>query len=565
MKSPVRSATLLAGVLLLVTVLPAQQPAVPVQMADGRSGMVVSGHPAATAAGVEILKAGGNVIDAVVAVSLSLGVTEPYGSGLGGKIAIVYREARTGKVTVVEALDAASTHLDAAAFRKAPADERKKGAGSVGVPGLAAGLMTAHERWGKLPRATVVAPAIKLAGDGFQVQSGQVRFFRAQLSKLQGNPALGSVYLPGGEIPRAGQRIVNADLAKTLGYLAEKGADGFYRGPVAEAIVKDLQSLGSPIALDDFAGYRARVTEPLKVKFAGIEVYSTPPPTSGGGIALLTLASLDGEKLPGKSIFAPEAMNRYMRVYLEANYAARATIGDIAGSRKDWEALLAAPSLARIREQASAGAASPALVWAGDEAADDGALAAETTHFVVMDREGNVASVTQSQSNHFGSGIMAAGTGVVLNNSLSNFATVATHPNTARPGGRPATTITPTILVSGGRTLAGVGLPGGGRIPATIVQVLVDRLLFGRSFDQAIGAPRFHPSVRPIKDRAPGFQTEKETDDALAETLKSRYGWTVAADEDTESFGGVNAIEMLPGGVLRGYADQRRSNAAAGY
>lgn len=566
MKPPLRCAALLVGLWLAgaPVVIAAYEP-VPVQVADAANGMVVSGHPDATAAGVEILKAGGNVIDAAVAVSLSLGVAEPYGSGLGGKIVIVYREARTGKVTVVEALDAASKHLDAEAFRRWPADDRRRGAGSVGVPGLPAGLMVAHGRWGRLPRAAVIAPAIRLAGEGFEVQPRQVGFFRAQLGKMQENPGLAAIYLPGGELPKRGQRIVNADLAKTLGVLAEKGADGFYRGPVAAAIVQALQDAGSVIAADDFTGYEARIVEPLKVRFRDVDVFSAPPPVSGGGIALLALAAYGDGKTPGSSLFDPADMNHFMRTYAEANVAARLTIGDIASSRRDWEALLSAASLAKLRQRAAASVT--ALTWGGDWQLmmDDGAMAAETTHFVIMDREGNTVSVTQSQSNHFGSGIVPAGTGVVLNNSLSNFSTNATHPNTARAGGRPASTITPTILVRGNRTLAGVGLPGGGRIPSTVTQILLDRLAYGRPFEQVIGAPRFHPATRPTRGKAPEFQTEKNTDAALANVLKAQYGWAGDVDGATESFGGVTAVEVLPDGRLRGYADQRRSNAAAGY
>ena len=537
----------------------------PVQVAEGRGGMVAAGHPDATAAGVTVLQAGGNAIDAAVAVGFALGVTEPYGSGLGGKLALVYREAKTGKVTVLEALDEASGHLDPAAFRALTANERRLGPQSVAVPGFVAGMLEAHARWGVKSRAELIAPAIKLAEDGFVVRAPQVKFFRAQDQKLQDNAELGRIYRPDGKLPEAGQRLVNADLARTLRLVAEKGADGFYRGPVAEALVKSLADAGSPVRADDLTGYRARLVEPLRVRFKGREVFSAPPPVSGGGVYLLTLAALETERLDGDSILRPEAMDKIMRVFLEADEAGRLVLGDRDRSRQDWESLLGTKSLAELRKEAES---SPArsTAWTPGAAVDDfEAMAAETTHFVVVDRAGNVVSATQSQSNHFGSGVVPPGTGVVLNNSLSNFNRTAGNPNEVAPGRRPRTTITPAVIVKDGKLVAGLGLPGGSRIPSAMVQVTMDYLVFGRSLEDAIGAPRFHAVTRREGDATNRFETERETDQDLAEALRARFGWQDGTDSDTESFGGFTAVEVMPDGRLRGYADQRRSNTAMGY
>jgi gamma-glutamyltranspeptidase / glutathione hydrolase len=186
-------------------------------------------------------------------------------------------------------------------------------------------------------------------------------------------------------------------------------------------------------------------------------------------------------------------------------------------------------------------------------------------HFVVVDKAGNVVSATQSQSNHFGSGLVPPGTGVVLNNSLSNFNRTRGNPNEVAPGRRPRTTIAPTVIVKNGRLLAGIGLPGGSRIPSAMVQVVTDYLFFGRPLDEAIAAPRFHPVTRRSSDPTNRFETEKETDYRLAGELKTSYGWKDGTDSETESFGGFNAVEVMPDGRLRGYADQRRSNTAMGY
>jgi gamma-glutamyltranspeptidase/glutathione hydrolase len=196
-----------------------------------------------------------------------------------------------------------------------------------------------------------------------------------------------------------------------------------------------------------------------------------------------------------------------------------------------------------------------------EEPDHDELQAAETTHFVVIDGAGNIVSATQSLSLHFGAGMVVPGTGIVLNNTLSNFNTISGSPNEVAPGRRPRTTISPTIIVREGRPVAALGLPGGARIPSAVVQVVVDHLQFGTPLEAAIGAPRFHGLNRTNLR----YETERETDDSLVEALHSRFNWQNETNEGTETFGGFNAAEILPDGRLRGFADQRRSNAAMGF
>jgi gamma-glutamyltranspeptidase / glutathione hydrolase len=533
-----------------------------VQVAEADSAMVVSGHREASSIGIAVLEAGGNAIDAAVAVSLALGVAEPYGSGLGGKLALLYRDAATGEVYFIEALDAAPSGLDPEAFRAAPAAERGRGGLSVGVPGLPAGLMLAHEQWGLLPRQQVIAPVIALAREGFTVEEGQVRFFQSQQAMLRRHEGLTRLYLREDQPPKAGDRLANEDLAATLELLAQQGASGFYAGPVAEAIVTELQRRGNPITLDDFAAYRAHLLAPLSITFRGTEIFSAAPPVSGGGTYLLALAALEDEQLAESALFSPAALDRVMRVFLECDAAARSALGDAPDSRERLVRLLTPEQLALLRERSRQ--TEPALTSSFNPAEGE-AMAAETTHFVVVDAAGNVASVTQSQSLHFGSGIVPPGTGVILNNSLSNFALSRGGVNEVQPNRRPRTTITPAIWVRHGRPMAALGLPGGARIPSAMVQVTVAALAFDQPLDVAIAAPRFHPLGRPSDARELSFQTELETDRQLAQVLRDEFGWSAASGEGTEVFGGVNAVEFLPDGRLRGYADQRRSNAVVGF
>lgn len=534
----------------------------PVQVAEGIHGIVAAGHPDATAAGIAILQAGGNAVDAAVAVSLALGVAEPYGSGIGGKLSLLYRDAATGRVTSVEGLDVASRNLDPAIFRQQDSNTRKLGPHSVAIPGLVAGLIEAHQRWGNLPLANVVEPAVKLAEEGFVVHAAQVRFFRSQLQKLRNDPELSRLYLPGGQLPVAGRRLVNEDLGRTLRRIGQFGHAGLYEGPVAEAIVSCLRESGSPIDLQDFANFRAVVEESIHVAFRGHEIHSAPPPVSGGGVVLLTLAALDGIRLEGTSARTPSVMDQVMRVFIEANARGLRILGDAPGSRSNWEAMLQPDQLDELRRSALADSPSAQTsISLLEEPDHDELQAAETTHFVVIDGAGNIVSATQSLSLHFGAGMVVPGTGIVLNNTLSNFNTISGSPNEVAPGRRPRTTISPTIIVREGRPVAALGLPGGARIPSAVVQVVVDHLQFGTPLEAAIGAPRFHGLNRTNLR----YETERETDDSLVEALHSRFNWQNETNEGTETFGGFNAAEILPDGRLRGFADQRRSNAAMGF
>ena len=293
---------LLGRTLLAVTVavLAAIARAMPVDVmpVTAPSGMVVAAHPQAAAIGVEVLKRGGNAIDAAVAISLAVGVAEPYGSGLGGKLMLLYYEAKTKKVFVVDGMDACGSALDPEGYRKLSAEAHSYGYSSVCVPGLAAGLWAAHQNWGVQKWADDVAPAIGLAREGFEILPKSRDMFDEQLAKLRrGDTELARLYLPGGELPAVGARLKNEDLAHTMELLARRGRDGFYRGEVAEKIVAASQRGGGVLTLDDFARYEARITEPVAMDFRGYRLVCAPPPALGPAIFLPRVEST-GERKP---------------------------------------------------------------------------------------------------------------------------------------------------------------------------------------------------------------------------------------------------------------------------
>ena len=541
---------------------------VSVEVVKAAHGMVVAGHPQAAQAGVDILQAGGNAIDAAVAVSLALGVAEPYSSGLGGKLMLLYYEAASGRTYALDAMDAAGS-LDVAAYLRRPEEDRSYGYGSVCVPGLAAGLWTAHQKWGRQPWADNIAPALKLARAGFEVLPKTRIFFAEQEKKLRrGDAEIARLYLPDGKLPVVGSHLANADLARTLELLAQHGRDGFYRGPVAAAIVAASAQGGGALTLDDLAHYEARLVEPIGLDFRGYRLLASPPPTNGAPLFLTIMKALEDETFAGGPLRSAVNLDRIGRVWREVQPLVQRGLGDAPEAYFNYEKMIAPDSIAAIRRRARAPTvAVPAVAWWADSGASESAMAA-TTHFIVADAAGNIVCATQSQSLHFGAGVVPSGTGVVLNDSMSNFAyTDPRSINYVAPGKRPRSTIAPTIVFRSGQPILAIGIPGAARIPTALLQALLDRLAFDRPLREAIGDTRVHFELNWRKDNQESLQAEASLPAADFAAL-SRLGWKVELAEPAgagQIFGGINAIEVNAAGGYTGYADPRRTNAARGY
>lgn len=531
-------------------------------------GLVVAAHPQAAAAGLSVLQAGGNAIDAAVATSLAVGVAEPYGSGLGGKLMLLYYEAKSGKTTVVDGMDAAGS-LDVESYKKRPTEDRSYGYGSVCVPGLAAGLWAAHQKWGAKPWADTVQPAIALARAGFRILPKSREFFEESEKKLhRGDAEIARLYLPAGKLPVVGTLLPNEDLARTMELLAQLGRDGFYRGPVAAALVKASQQGGGVLTLDDLARYEARITEPLAMDFRGYRIFAAPPPAQGPALFLTIMKALEDEAFGAGLLRTPANLDKIGRVLRVVAPLVSSSVGDAPQSRALVEKLLAPDSIRDIR--AKAFAAKPAgvtAVFPDDNPFHESPMAA-TTHFLVADSAGNIVCATQSQSLHFGAGVVPPGTGVVMNDSMSNFAyTNPASVNYVAPGKRPRSTISPSIVVRAGQPVFAIGLPGAARIPTAMLQALLDRLALNRPLAEAIGDTRLH-YVTPLNP-ADSFSIEAERSFPAADAAALvKLGWKVVLPEDAgrgRHFGGINAIEFNADGSLTGYADPRRTNVAVGW
>jgi len=534
---------------------------------------VTSGHPDATKAGLEVLRAGGNVIDATVATSLALGVAEPYGSGIGGKGMLLYRDASTGKVHAIEAMGMASKSLDVEAFAARPQRERYYNYTSVAVPGLVAALDAAHKKWGSKPWSEVVTPAADLAADGVTVSDGMFSLMRPKRNLLRRDDEAARIYLVDGETPPVGSLMQNPELAKSLRLIAEEGASAFYEGEIARQIVEATQAGGGTLTLEDMRDYEAIWSEPLDVEYEGHRVYSCPPPLTGGTTVLAALRAMDGvaalETSNGRD---PLYMDHMGRLLLAIYPRVSRTIADVPTARDDALKLCREEMAQKLRKEAAAlDPANPYVetLRTSQRSSSSNRTLAETstTHLIVADSKGNIACLTQSLSYHFGACVVAPGTGIVLNNSMSNLAAGRNTRavNYVAAGKRERSTIAPIIVTKDDRPLLALGIPGGQRIPTTTIQLITDVLRFGTPLDETFNRPRFHVR-RPIgSSDSPNIVDLEEDNPAEFDQQLEELDWqTVRHPGDGHYFGGGNAVMYQPDGKIKAVADSRRTNSAAG-
>ncbi|MEQ8799902.1 MAG: gamma-glutamyltransferase [Salinisphaeraceae bacterium] len=467
---------------------------------------VASAHPAATEAGIEILEAGGNAFDAAVAVSAALAVVEPQGSGLGGGGFWLLHQAGSGRNVMVDGREEAP----AAATEDMYLDEdddyvssrSKNGPLAAGIPGEPAALAHIAEKYGELPLAESLAPAIRLARDGFAIGDELVTLlhWRATTMKTVGGVA-GELFLPGGVVPDAGFVLKQPALADTLTRLAEQGRDGFYAGPVAEALVEGVRAAGGIWQLSDLAEYDVIEREPIVSRFRDMTLIGAPPPSSGGVVLAEALNILD--RLPWSGLSEVKRRHLVVEAMRRAYRDRAAYLGDPDFVDMPIDRLISGDYAAGLRVGISLERATSSDSLA--PATADVSPGTDTTHFSVMDAAGNRVAATLSVNYPFGSGFMPAGTGVVLNNEMDDFSAkpltpngyglIGTGANAIAPGKRPLSSMSPSFVEAPDRTLV-IGTPGGSRI---ISMVLLGILEFAEGADaQAIAAlPRYHHQFRP--------------------------------------------------------------------
>jgi gamma-glutamyltranspeptidase / glutathione hydrolase len=564
-----------ANFALVVVLAPGAAGALP---AAGARGLVTSAHPEATRAGVEMLRQGGNAVDAAVATAFALAVVEPYSSGIGGGgFALVHFGTSLSFIDFREVAPAAASREMFIKDGKPDPILSRDGPLAVAVPGAVAGYLDLLARFGKLPRDAVLAPAIKLAEAGIVVDPSWRAYITWRLDVLEADPEAARLFLVNGELPPLGHRVVQKDLGRTLRALAKEGARAFYQGSIAKKLAADMQRRGGVITLADLAAYRVRDRAPLVGSFRGLAVASSPPPSAGGQVVLTLLNAL--ETLPtGAKRNDPAGLHLYIEVAKRA-FADRHLLGDPSFVAAPVAALITKERVRALLGQLAERATPASAVSPGDGALLPAGMVIpkvvarpsgdDTTHLCTIDAAGNAVALTTTVNYGWGAGIVAAGTGVVWNDQMDDFAVapgvpnaygiVGAEANAIAPGKVPLSSMSPTMVFAGAGVDAPVrlvvGSPGGPRIPTTVVQAIVNHVVHGADIEQAITLGRIHHQHLPDVVSIEPFAVDPATRSALearGHTFKEEPRWSNA-----------NAIAVDPvSGVRSGAADARGVGAA---
>ncbi len=530
----------------------------------GEKGMVVSQNAIASSVGAAILRDGGNAIDAAVAVGFALAVTLPRAGNIGGDGFMLVHDAKTNQQVFFDFRSVApkaatlAMYLDNQGRESAIASQ---GYLAPSVPGTVAGLAMAHKRFGRLSWAKVVAPAIALARDGVNLTPDEAFVFTWGKERLSTSAAARAAYYrPDGSPYKAGETLRQPDLAWTLTQIAKRGADGFYKGPVAERFAADMKAHGGLITLEDLAAYRAVERTPLRGTYRGLEVVTAPPASAGGATLLNMLNMLEGFDLkplgPGSAQslhLMAETMklayaDRY-RVLGDTDFVTVPVRGFISKDYAKLRAQLINPDRARPASE----------MGPGDPLKFE---SPSTTHFSVADAEGNVVSTAYTLGADFGSGVMIAGTGVLLNNQMNNF----DHVNAAKalrdgtpmplnamaPGKRMLSTMMPTMVFKDGKPWLITGTPGGSTIINTVLQVIVNVVDFNLNVEEATHQPRIFQDAGNTLRVEPNFNPDTTR-------LLREKGHRITSDE---TMGSAQSI-LIENGLYLGAADPRRPGALA--
>ncbi|HEY5981663.1 MAG TPA: gamma-glutamyltransferase [Microlunatus sp.] len=558
--------------------------------AYGWGGAIASVDPEATAAGLRVLRDGGNAVDAAVATAAALGVTEPYSAGIGGGGYFVYYDARTRRVHTIDGRETAplsmptNAFIDPATGQPYPFTPQLVTSGvSVGVPGTPATWERAVQKWGRKSLSANLEPAVKIANRGFVVDPtfrNQTLDNKARFAAIEPTAAL---YLPGGDAPKVGDVFRNPDLAQTYRDIARGGAGVMYRGPIAEDIVRAVtappKTAGTTLPVPkgflttaDLAAYRALDQRPTSVRYRNLDVYGMAPSSSGGTTVGEALNILDTVDLSRMS--TPRALHYYLDASALAFADRAAYVGDPAFVPVPTATLLSqrfADSRAcQIPRQQALVTPTPKgdLTARGCRTAGQSPTTDQgrsTTHLVASDRWGNVVSYTLTIEQTGGSGIVVPGRGFLLNNELTDFSAVyaATDPNRIQGGKRPRSSMSPTIVLDGrGLPVYAVGSPGGSTIITTVLQTLVNRVDLGMTLPEAVAAPRAsHRNASTVT-------AEQAFIDLYGGALTSR-GYTLVKSGDAftsaAEIGAVAALEFRPGGYVLAAAEPlRRGGGSAG-
>lgn len=466
--------------------------------ATGKNGAVVSTQKKASEIGLQILQNGGNAIDAAVGMGYGLAVSDPCCGNLGGggfmlirladgtETFIDFRETAPGDATKDMYLDEAGNVVEGLSTR---------GYLAVGVPGTVKGLEYALTKYGTMQSDRLLQPAIALAQNGYILQEGDVDIFEAGKDRLA-EPNVTAIFLREDKVYRPGERLIQRDLANSLRLIAQQGSKAFYHGEIAQKIVTASQANNGILSLEDFANYQVEESAPVRCDYRGYQVISAPPP--GGGTTVCQILNiLSGYDLKALGNKTPESLHRFFSAMLLGFSDRNRYLGDPNFVDNPVDQLLSAEYADKLRNQIGDRAINPESVYSNIQSEGT-----NTTHYSVVDKEGNAVAVTYTINSYFGAGVMAPGTGFLLNNEMDDFTSKLGEANQfglrqgetnlIEPGKRPLSSMSPTIVTKDGKLFLVTGSPGGSTIPTTVVQVITNAIDYGLNLNDAVNSPRLH-------------------------------------------------------------------------
>jgi gamma-glutamyltranspeptidase/glutathione hydrolase len=525
--------------------------------ATGMNGVVATGKFEASKVGVEIILAGGNAIDAAVAIGFALGVCEPQSSGLGGGGFMMIHSAQ-GETTFIdfrEVAPAASTveMWPVGEDGKVINNVKREGGLSIGVPGEVKGLLYALDTYGTMTREQVMNPAIQLAEEGYKVSAVMNRDMSNSYEKIMRYPATASIYLKEGFPFEVGDVLKNPDLAKTLTKIRDEGESAFYSGSIAEAIVSSIQEAGGLITLEDLANYKIAVREPIKATYRDdYEIITVAPPSTGGVHIIQILNILENFDVASMEVNSPE----YLHLFSEATKLALADRAKYGGDTD----FVDVPINGMISKEYCKTLAEKIDMNAVQQYKEGNPWdyeSEQTTSYSIIDSQGNMVAVTKTVNGVFASGVVAEGTGILMNNEMDDFSVGAEGVNAVEPGKKPLSSMSPTLVLKNGKAFMSLGAPGAVLIIPGVAMTITRVIDHGMDIQDAIDAPRILEGwgKTVLETRVP------EDVKAALEAIGHEFTY----DEGWYPYPCVQGVYVMENGTIRGGADPRRDGKALGY
>ena len=527
--------------------------------ATGKIGVVSTSKVEASRIGADILKKGGNAIDAAVAAGFALGVVEPNSSGLGGGGFMLIRIAKTGETVFIDFRERAPQKASPEMWTvdangKVVGNKKVEGGKAAAIPGEVAGLLYALEKYGTMSREQVIRPAVNLAKNGYYVTPTLSNDMKSEFDKLEKYPESAKIYLNKERLPyEVGNKFTNKDLAKTLEIIIKKGKDGFYKGEVAQAIVKTLNKYDGLYTMEDLANYKPLIRKPVKGTYRGYEIISSPSPSSGGAIVIEILNILENFNVSELDVNSPEYLHLFSEAYKLA-YADRAKyMGDTDYTPVPMKGFLSKKYAKEISKDIDM------KVSHESKAHDPWQYESEdTTHYSIADKEGNMVAITKTVNGLFGNSVVVDGYGFVMNNEMDDFVVGAGHPNSVAPGKTPLSSMSPTIVLKDGKPFMVLGSPGATKIISTVSQVISRVIDHKMSIQDAIDTPRLWDNTLNV------INIESRISDKTVKKLEA-MGHKVNKTSDWDrGMGSVQGVLYKNDGTLEGGADPRRDGKALG-